>query len=304
MSALDASSDNPRLALSAEAYPPTGRIVSTGGAAIHVHEEGPVDAPVVVLVHGASGNSRDFSFDLAPRLAKSFRVIAVDRPGHGHSPALHDRGESPAEQAAALNAVLSELGVGRAVIVGHSYGGAVAMAWALEHPDRVAGVVSLGGATMPWPGGLGPWYRIASSSVGGATVVPLISSFATRGLAERSVDAVFAPQDPPPGYLSYVGVGLTLRAETLRTNARQVNTLKPHVTAMAERYGGLRIPVEVVHGSEDDTVPLAVHGERMVALIPNARLTVLEGVGHMPHHADPEAAVAAITRVAGRAGLR
>jgi len=292
------------LALTAAAYPPTGRIVSAGGTRIHVHEEGRERAPAVVLVHGASGNSRDFSFDLTGRLAHDFRVIAVDRPGHGHSPALHGRGESPFEQAAALDAALETLGVERAVVVGHSYGGSVAMAWALQNPERVAGVVSLAGATMPWPGGLGPWYRIASSGLGGATVVPLISAFAGRNFAERSVEAVFVPQPPPPGYARYVGVGLSLRADSLRTNARQVSGLKPYVTAMAGQYPSLRLPVEVVHGSEDEIVPLHIHGARMVELIPGARLTVLDGVGHMPHHADPEAAVAAIKRVAARARLR
>ncbi|MEM9250166.1 MAG: alpha/beta hydrolase [Pseudomonadota bacterium] len=292
------------LALDAAAYPPTGSLIDVAGTQVHVHREGRVDNPAVVLVHGASGNSRDYSFDLAPRLAEEFHVIAVDRPGHGHSPALHDEGESPAEQAAVLDAALEALGIQRAVIVGHSYGGAVAMAWALEHPARVAGVVSLGGATMPWPGGLGSWYRIASSRVGGATVVPLVSSLATRGIAERSAHSIFAPQAPPEGYLSYVGVGLSLRPETLRTNARQVNTLKPHVTEMAARYSDLALPVEVVHGSADTIVPADVHGARMVALIPGAKLTLLDDVGHMPHHADPEAAVTAIRRVAAKAGLR
>ncbi|MEM1430817.1 MAG: alpha/beta fold hydrolase [Pseudomonadota bacterium] len=304
MSSADAARAGIPIALTADAYPPTGRIVSAGETRIHVHEEGPANGPAVVLIHGASGNSRDFSFDLTGRLAGAYRVLAVDRPGHGHSPALHDRGESPFEQAAALDAAMDRLGVARAVLVGHSYGGAVAMAWALQNPERAAGVVSLGGATMPWPGGLGAWYRIASSGVGGATVVPLISAFAGPGVAERSVDAVFVPQAPPPGYANYVGVGLALRASSLRTNAKQVNALKPHVTAMAQRYSALRLPVEIVHGSEDETVPVRIHGARMVELIPNARLTVLDGVGHMPHHADPEATVAAIDRVAKRAGLR
>jgi pimeloyl-ACP methyl ester carboxylesterase len=290
----------------ASAYPPTGRFVQAGGTRVHVYEAaaGRTDAPTVILIHGASGNSRDFSFDLTDRLDETYRVLAMDRPGLGHTPPLHGRGESPFEQAALLDAAAEELGVERALVVGHSYGGAVAMAWALEHPGRVAGVVSLAGATMPWPGGLGPWYTIASSGIGGATVVPLVSALAPPAVARNAIESVFAPQKPPDGYAQYIGIGLSLRPETLRSSARQVNVLKPYITAMAERYHQLEVPVEVVHGTADTIVPMKIHGARMVELIPDARLTPLEGVGHMPHHARPEVAVSAIDRVAGRAGLR
>ena len=290
----------------ASAYPPTGRFVEAGGTRVHVHAAGRAraDAPTVILIHGASGNSRDFSFDLTDRLDDSYRVLAMDRPGLGHTPPLHTRGESPLEQAALLDAAAGALGVERAVVVGHSYGAAVAMAWALEHPERVAGVVSLAGATMPWPGGLGPWYTIASSGIGGATVVPLVSALAPPAVARNAIESVFAPQEPPEGYAQYIGIGLSLRPRTLRASARQVNALKPYITAMAERYHRLDMPVEVVHGTKDTIVPLKIHGARMVELIPGARLTPLEGVGHMPHHARPEVAVAAIDRVADRAGRR
>jgi pimeloyl-ACP methyl ester carboxylesterase len=119
-----------------------------------------------------------------------------------------------------------------------------------------------------------------------------------------AVAGIFAPQAMPDGYLAHVGPGLTLRTPVLRANARQINTLRPHVTAMAARYPGLAIPVEFVHGTKDSTVPLIVHSEPAADLIPGARLTVLDGVGHMPHHARPGAVVAAIDRAARRAGLR
>jgi pimeloyl-ACP methyl ester carboxylesterase len=69
------------------------------------------------------------------------------------------------------------------------------------------------------------------------------------------------------------------------------------------RYGEIDVPVEILHGDADDTVPLAVHSEPLSRQLPNARLTVLPGVGHMLHHADPDAVEAAIDRAATRAGL-
>ncbi len=282
-------------------YPPTGPVLTVAGRRVHAHVEG--RGPAVILLHGASGNTRDFTFDLVGRLARRYRVIAFDRPGLGHSEPLHDRGESPLEQAVHLDAAAEALGVRRAVIAGHSFGGAVAMAWALARPARAAAVVSLAGATNPWAGGLGPWYGIAASRFGGATLVPLVAALAPRSRAEAFLGAIFRPQRVPEGYVAHIGIELALRPEQIRTNARQVNGLKPHLEAMAARYGELRLPVEILHGDADRIVALAVHGARLAAMVPGARLTTLAGVGHMPHHADPQATAALIDRAARRAGL-
>jgi pimeloyl-ACP methyl ester carboxylesterase len=267
----------------------------------NVHAETRGRGRDVVLLHGASGNLRDFTFALTDRLvARGFRVTAFDRPGLGWSDDWGDAAISPRAQADILRAAASDIGLRRPVVVGHSYGAAVAMAWALADPRGTAAVVSLAGATMPWPGGLGPWYSITSSEIGGATVVPLISAFAPVSRADRAIAGIFAPDRVPPGYAGHIGAGLTLRRASLRANARQVNGLKPHVTAMAAEYPGLRLPVEILHGTADRIVPLAVHAEPMSRLLPAARLTALEGTGHMPHHARPDETVAAIERAARR----
>ena len=116
--------------------------------------------------------------------------------------------------------------------------------------------------------------------------------------------SIFTPQPVPDGYSAHVGVGLTLRREALRANARQVNSLRPHVVEMSPLYPSLRLPVEILHGTEDTIVPLDIHSVPLSRQIPEATLTVLEGVGHMPHHADPDAVTEAIDRAAIRAGLR
>lgn len=278
------------------AYPPTGRLLTVDGIRVHADQRG--RGPDVVLIHGASGNTRDFTFALADRLAREFRVTAFDRPGLGWSDWPGDAAVSPFEQARILRAAARELGIRRPVVVGHSYGGSVAMAWALSDPGGTGAVVSLAGATMPWPGGLGPWYAVTGSDFGAATVVPLISAFVPLDRAERAIAGIFAPDPVPAGYADYIGAGLTLRAETLRANARQVSRLKPYVTAMAEAYPQLQVPVEIVHGTADTIVPHVIHAEPMAKLLPRARLTLLEGVGHMPHHAAPDATLAAIRRAA------
>jgi pimeloyl-ACP methyl ester carboxylesterase len=73
---------------------------------------------------------------------------------------------------------------------------------------------------------------------------------------------------------------------------------------MSPLYPQITIPVEIVHGDADVTVPLAIHSEPLSRLVPDAHLTVLHGVGHMPHHIYPDTVIAAIDRAAARAGLR
>jgi len=283
-------------------FPPTGEVLDIDGTRVHAHQEGA--GPDVILLHGAGGNTRDFTFDLMGRLTDGFRVTAFDRPGLGHPDPLHPDGESPFEQAEILERAATRMGLGPAVLVGHSFGGSVALAWGLDHPARAAAIVSLAGAAMPWQGGLGPWYAIASSDFGAAFVIPFISAFAPRVLAAHTIERIFEPDPVPEGYGDHIGIELSLRPDTLRANTRQVNGLKPHIRTMAARYGELAMPIEILHGTADTIVPIEVHSRPFAAAVPSAHLVELHGQGHMPHHARPDAAVAAIHRAAQRAGLR
>ncbi len=294
------------------ASPPSGQFVTVDGLRVHarVQGDGPWAGPDIVLIHGASGSLRDFTFDLADRLAADWRVIAFDRPGMGFSDTPAHGADNPARQAAILRAAATELGVRRPLVLGHSYGGAVAMAWALDALDRPdagadpAALVLLAGATHPWPGDLGLWYRLTASPLGQRAVIPLVAAFAPETRAKPVVDGIFAPQPAPDGYAAYMNLGLALRLGQLRVNALQVNGLKPHVEAMAPRYPDLSLPIEILHGTEDTIVGLPIHSARMAQEVASAALTPLPGLGHMPHHADPEATLAAIDRAARRAGLR
>lgn len=289
-------------------WPPLGQVLEVEGRQVHAFVTG--SGPDLVLIHGASGNLRDFTFDFVDRVKDRYRVIVFDRPGLGYTDrtdpvynkAFSSRAESPQEQAGLLAAAARQLGADRPIVLGHSYGGSVAMAWAVE--QQAAGLISLAGAVMPWPGELGRQYQVLGSGFGGAVVPPFITAFASDEQVEATVDSIFAPQQAPDGYADYVGPGLTLRRDSLRANARQVNGLRPHLVTLSARYSDLRLPVEFVHGRLDDTVPLQVHSGPASGMIDGARLTVLEGIGHMPQHADPGAVVAAIDRVAARAGLR
>lgn len=284
------------------AFPPTGQLLQVDGTTVHAHVQG--SGPDLVLIHGASGNTRDFTFALVDRLAQDYRVIAFDRPGLGWTDDLGARGISPLEQARLLQSAADQLGVRRPIVMGHSYGGSVAMAWGLTDTPDVAALVIVSGATMPWPGGLGPFYAVTGTRLGGATLVPAITAFVSPERAEAVVDGIFAPGPAPEGYAEYVGVALSMRRHSLRANGQQVWGLKPYVTRMSEEYPKLNLPVEIVHGTADTTVPADIHAIPLSKLLPDAQLTLLPDVAHMPHHTNPEAVIDAIHRAAIRAGLR
>ncbi|MDE3081437.1 MAG: alpha/beta hydrolase [Paracoccaceae bacterium] len=282
-------------------FPPTGRLLTVNGARVHAHTEG--RGPDLVLLHGASGNTREFTFHLVDRLKGDYRVTAFDRPGLGWSDPIPD-GHDPRAQARHLQAAAAELGLTRPLVLGQSYGGAVALGWALTAPDDTAGLVIVSGASNPWPGTLGRWYQLTSSRIGRSAVIPLVTAFASHGQIVTTITEIFAPEAVPRGYTDYVGVPLTIRRLVLAENAVQVNGLLPHVREMAPLYPGLDLPVEIVHGTADTIVPMDIHSEPLSRQIPGAVLTRLEGAGHMPHHTRPDDVIAAIHRAAARAGLR
>ena len=290
-------------------FPPNGQILDVNGVSVHAMQIG--EGPDVVLIHGASGSIRDYTFVFANLLAEHYRVTIIDRPGLGWTNQITDAQKkiwtiahaSPQEQARLLKSTADQMGVKRPIVVGHSFGGIVAMAWALEFED-VAAVVSIAGVANPWPGDLGWFYKINGTSWGGALVIPFITAFAPSFIVKKAIESIFAPQNAPTNYLAYVGPALTLRRGSMRANARQVNWLRPHVVEISKKYGEICIPVEIIHGDADTIVPLRVHSISLPDQIMGAKLTVLEGVGHMPHHTNPKDVIAAIDRAATRACLR
>lgn len=290
-------------------YPASGQYITVDGTRMHVKVMG--QGPDLVFIHGASGSLRDLTLDLMPYLAQSYRVIAVDRPGLGRSARPSGYGglfnvaaEPPALQARLLQGVAEQLNAERPIVVGHSYGGAIALAWALERPDQTAGLVLLGAASNPWPGKLGWLYRINSTRIGSALLIPFLTAFVPHTAIEKTLVEIFEPQRPPEGYMEHFGPDMTLRRSAMRANAQQVNSLRPYLVRMKEQYPTLRLPVEILHGTEDRVVPIHIHSIPLAGQLPDARLTRMEGIGHMPHHAAPETIRAAIDRVALRAGLR
>ncbi len=286
------------------AYPPEGTVLDVDGVATHAVIAG--EGPDLVLIHGASASAREWTFRLMAALSPRYRCIAFDRPGLGHSGHLrpaHGRAfasasASPAEQAAHLARAHAQVGRGLPIVAGHSYGGATALAWGLDHPARA--LVPLAAPSLEWPGDLGWITALAGSALGGGLVIPVVTATIGLDRMRGMAEGVFAPEAVPEGYFAHVGNALTLRRDSLRTNARQVQALKRHVVAMSARYGELTLPIELVHGLADGIVPARVHSIPLAERWPDAALETIPGAGHMIHQTHPDRIVAAIDRAAAR----
>jgi pimeloyl-ACP methyl ester carboxylesterase len=254
-----------------------------------------------VLIHGASGNARDWTMGAMQAIATSHRVYAFDRPGLGRSAAPPEGADDPFVQARLMRRALMQAGHPRAILIGHSYGGTVALAWALDAPETVAGLMVIGAPSQVFPGGVGVSSGLLASPLTGPALARLAPVLVPEALIEASVRRVFAPGEPPPGYVDHLDRSLVLAPAALQVNAAQLVALKDHLRSMVPRYPELPMPVEVLHGTEDTAVPIGIHSEPLAGQIPEARLVPIEGAGHMPHHTHLPVVLDALGRLV-RAG--
>ena len=278
------------------AHPASGRRIEVGGYGVHVIEAGTAGPPVL-MIHGASANAREFTWTLAPKLEQDFRVLMADRPGHGHSQ-RPPRADMLAVQAAQMAGVLEMLAPGeKAVVVGHSFGGAVALRLALDRPELVKGLVLLAPVTHDWGGDGHAWYnRYAASPLIGplfSQVVPLVGPRQVGA----GIGGVFNPSPAPENYLEKAGIGLLFRPPSFRANARDVRRLDRELAAQSQRYGELNLPITVFSGSKDTVITPKKHTARLKKQI-DLDLVILPDEGHMPHHRHGPDVADAIRRLA------
>ncbi len=283
------------------AFPPRGRFVEAAGAKIHYVEMGPAspEGAVIVLVHGASGNAGDMVASLMPALAEHHRVLAFDRPGHGWSerPRLLEM-TNPATQAHVLHEALSKLGVGKPVMLGHSWGGAVATAYALEFPDALSGLLVLSGATHVWEGETAWYHKLVAMPVAGWLFLRTLLGPGGQLLAGPGVAGVFSPDKAPAGYAEAIGLPLLFRPGHFRSNSADSMALRDHLAGQSRRYGEIKVPTIIVTGNRDKTVWAKLHSYALHDEIAESELIKLVGVGHMPHYVRPEIVVDALERLA------
>jgi pimeloyl-ACP methyl ester carboxylesterase len=261
------------------ALPPAGRFIDVPGARLHVVERG--QGPALLLVHGLAGQLCHFTFGIVDELAAQYRVVAVDRPGSGYSVRAPGASAALGAQADVLAALIDALGLKCPLVVGHSLGGAVALALAQRHPQRVAGLVLVAPLTHPVreisPLFTGiniatPWKRIL---VAWTLAVPF-------GIAKRDevLNMAFGPESVPSDFATRGGGLLGLRPSHFVAACTDLAAIPTDLEVMTQRYATMRLPVSIVYGRDDRILNPREQGEVLAAKIPGAKFTLIDG-GHM-----------------------
>lgn len=284
------------------AYPAQGKLIEVAGATLNVLDIGPRDAadPPIVMIHGASSNLEVMRQPLGDQLARNHRVILIDRPGHGWSTRSRADDSTPAAQAGMIDEALDKLGIGPAILVVHSWSGALGARMALDCARRVAGLVMLAPVAYPWPGGVGWYNKLITTPVIGPLLAYTVTLPIGFFLANRGARGVFLPQILPDGFVSNTATALLLRPREFLANARDLVTLKAAVAAQAPRYGDIRVPTVLISGELDETVSTNRHSRAFAKTVPNAKLIVLPDAGHMIQNAAPDLVISEIEAMIGR----
>jgi pimeloyl-ACP methyl ester carboxylesterase len=287
------------------AHRPRGRFIDVGGFRQHVIElnqgAGAQNGSLpVILLHGAGSNLEDMRLALGDRLAARHRVVLIDRPGFGFSARRAGEGSSPAYQATVLREVMDRLAIDRAILVGHSWGGTLALTFALDYPTRVAGLVLIAPPTHPGLWRLTKLNALLSTPIGWLFAHTLALPFGS-GLIGPGCRTAFLPQRMPHHYVKRSATALALRPWALLANWADVGRLDAFLAQQVGRYGTLTATTIALAGDSDPLVPPEQHALKLAAAAPVAKVEVLPGFGHMLHHAAADRVAAAVEEVAAQA---
>jgi pimeloyl-ACP methyl ester carboxylesterase len=276
----------------------TGQLVSIDGVRSFVHDSGlRTQSEAVVFVHGNPGPMDDWE-SLIPPVSRFARVIAMDLPGYGRADHPREFEFTVQGYAGYLAKLLDQLGVKRAHLVLHDFGGPFGLAWAATHRSQVASLTLINTGVLhgfKWH----KYARVWQTPVVGE----LFMLFTSARTMKPMVDAD-QPKPLPPGFyenaLKYADRLSKRGVLALYRSARDVEAAFAPIT---RALAGLEVPVCVVWGAGDPYLPVAL-AARQREVFAQAEVHELAGAGHWPFHDDPDAVNALVVPFLERAHRR
>lgn len=281
--------------------PPRGQFMDIDGQRIHYVDSGG-GKPPIVMIHGLGGNLLHFGYAMADKLASDYRVILVDRPGSGYSTRPDDAPATLTAQARTIATLIRRLDLKQPLLVGHSLGGALSLAIALDHPDCAGGLALLApltharedvpevfrGLVIPSP--------LMRKAIAWTVATPL---GIRRGPA--LLKEVFAPETAPADFPMRAGGLLGLRPTAFYNTSSDLMAAGETLPGYMARYRSLDIPMAMLFGRGDRLLDYRGQGEAMKIVYPSLDLELTEG-GHMLPMTQAERCAALVRRVAERQG--
>lgn len=263
------------------------RFVDSGGIKWHVQITG--KGPLLLLLHGTGAATHSWE-KLVPILAKQYTIVAIDLPGHGFTATPHGQGLSLPGMALLIASLIKTLEISPFAIIGHSAGAAIGAELILSDKFTACRLIALNGAFKPFDGLAAHIFPVVAKlfALNPITIFALANGGGDVGRVTKLLD----------------GTGSLLDARSIELYARLFGT-PGHVAGvmsmmarwelgkLVERLPMLNVPVTLIVGSNDQTIPPEV-SEEVSRIIPNAKLVMIKGLGHLAHEEDPEAVAQAI----------
>ncbi len=272
-------------------YAEHSHFIEVDGATVHFQEFGDKTNPTLFLIHGYTASTHVWNAVVPTLAAQKFHVIAVDLVGFGFSdkPAWFDY--TIASQARIVERLMNRLGIGKATIIGSSYGGAVAATLALDYAERVEKLI-LVGAVANDEALDNPILKLAAVPLIGEILTPFLLD--SKALSRARMRKTFAPESQH-----------LITDERVAAAQRPLKAKDAHhsVLTSARNWDANRIeedahlinqPTLLIWGEDDEIIPLH-NGENLYDSIIHSRLVILKNCGHLPQVEKPERFAALVT---------
>lgn len=278
----------------------TDRFVIAGHTKLHYVESG--NGRPVVMIHGNAGDLHDFEFGVLDLLAGSYHAMAFDLPGHGLSKMPRHAKGTLHEQAVVLHQALIALGVKDPILVGHSWGGAIALAYALLYPHDISALVLLAPAAYSDHRHDAPVAFLLRIPVLSDVCITTLKPMLGRKLLMKSLKEAFAPDPVPEDYFKSAAASW-LDRKRIRAFIKEDLKLDSSLEQLSPQYQKIKSPVIIVTGDSDLAVSPQQNAFNLHRAIANSELVVIPHAGHEIPETHPEAVLRAVDMAASDAPI-
>jgi pimeloyl-ACP methyl ester carboxylesterase len=278
----------------------TSKFVTVDGTRLHFVIKGA--GQPVVLIHGNPGSYRDWTRLFGP-LAAHHKAIAFDRPGHGLSERPKHGDATVEVQARLLHDALKQLDVERPIVVGHSWGGALALVYAINYPNEVAGVVLVAPAVYESHDGSSFLTSIPAMPVIGDAANSMLTPLFGASIVRSELKKAFSPDPVPKKYLRSALAEWT-GSKKVKWYSVDDALLNDCLRKFSPRYSEISVPVSILAGDSDLIVSEKENAARLHQALPKSQLSVLPKTGHQIPFTRSQAVVHEIERVQRLSRLR
>ncbi|MBI9051641.1 MAG: alpha/beta hydrolase [Anaerolineaceae bacterium] len=279
----------------AEAKYPPENFVTVENIRLHYIEAG--SGQPVIFISGGSGKAQDFSLSpLYALAANKYRVIIFDRPGLGYSEKPSNENTTPAVQARLIHEAINKLGLEKPIIVGQSWGGVIALAYAQAYQSELSGVLLLGSAPYPRERQTDYFNVIARTPLIGDFVihtvyVPIGRHWIAPAIMEQNKD-YFAPLGVVPESYYDLTIELGLRPSHVKASAEETLIIPASLAALVSNLDKINLPIIIVAGDQDTHA--FEQAFQLEQDLPASRVVLVEGANHYLWFSNPEVVMEAI----------